>query len=264
MTLFKDFSVSAVIAGSVTILVGFTSAAVIVFQAAQALGASQTEIGSWLWALGLGMGLTGIVLSLRYHVPIVTAWSTPGAAMLITSASGVTMQEAIGAFLMCAGLIMLFGFTGWFERMMNHLPLSLASGMLAGILLQFGLNVFTAMQTRFWMVFTMFCVYIIVRCVLSRYAVVAALIVGILIAGNQGLLHVEVIHLQWAEPVFTMPHFSINALIGIALPLFIVTMASQNVPGVATIQAFGYSVPTADWLDWHGNVSSGSIWCLCY
>lgn len=255
MTLFKDFSVSAVIAGSVTILVGFTSAAVIVFQAAQALGASQTEIGSWLWALGLGMGLTGIVLSLRYHAPIVTAWSTPGAAMLITSAAGVTMQEAIGAFLICAGLIMLFGFTGWFERMMNHLPLSLASGMLAGILLQFGLNVFTAMQTQFWMVFTMFCVYSIVRCVLPRYAVVAALIVGLLIAGSQGLLHAEAIHLQWAEPVFTMPHFSINGLIGIALPLFIVTMASQNVPGVATLQAFGYSVPSSPLIGWTGTAT---------
>ena len=137
MDVFKDFSISAAIAGFVTILVGFTGAAVIVFQAAQTLGASSTEIGSWLWALGLGMGLTSIILSLRYRVPIVTAWSTPGAAMLITTAAGVTMEEAIGAFLISAGLIVVFGFTGWFERMMNHLPLSLASGMLAGVLLQF-------------------------------------------------------------------------------------------------------------------------------
>ena len=252
MAIFKDFSVSAIIAGCVTILVGFTSAAVIVFQAAQALGASSNEIGSWLWALGWGMGLTGIILSLRYRVPIVTAWSTPGAAMLITAASGVSMAEAIGAFLVSAGLIAILGFTGWFERMMNYIPVSLASGMLAGVLLQFGLNAFTAMQTQFLIVFAMFCSYVIMRRAWPRYAVVTALIVGVLMAGRQGLLQIDAIHLQWAEPVFTAPQFSLNALVGIALPLFMVTMASQNVPGVATIRAFGYAVPSSPLIGWTG------------
>lgn len=252
MTLIKDFSLSAVIAGFVTILVGFTSAAVIVFQAAQALGASPTEVGSWLWALGLGMGLTSIGLSLCYRVPIVTAWSTPGAAMLITSAADVSMAEAVGAFLICAGLITMFGFIGWFERIMRHLPLSLASGMLAGILLQFGLDVFTAMQTRFVMVFVMFCVYIVLRRSVPRYAIVAALISGILIAGSQGLVQLETVQLRWAQPVLTLPQFSVSALMGIALPLFLVTMASQNVPGVATIRAFGYGVPTSPLIGWTG------------
>ena len=252
MAIFKDFSVSAVVAGGVTILVGFTSAFVIVFQAAQTLGASPREIGSWLWALGMGMGLTSIVLSLRYRVPIVTAWSTPGAAMLITTAADVTMAEAIGAFLLCAGLIVVFGFTGWFERLMNHLPLSLAAGMLAGVLLPFGLNVFTAMQTQFWMVFAMFVVYISMRCAVPRYAVIAALGVGILMAGGQGVLQLEAVQFQWAQPVFTAPRFSMNALMGIALPLFVVTMASQNVPGVATIRAFGYAVPSSPLIGWTG------------
>ena len=252
MTIDKDFSLSAVIAGFVTVLVGFTSAAVIVFQAAQGLGASPGEIGSWLWALGLGMGLTSIALSLRYRVPIVTAWSTPGAAMLITTGAGATMAEAIGAFLIAAGLMVLFGFTGWFERLVNHLPLSLAAGMLAGVLLQFGLNIFTAMQTQFGMVFTMFCTYMIMRHTQPRYAVLAALIGGILIAGSQGLLQMETVQWQWANPIFTGPQFSIRALVGIALPLFIVTMASQNVPGVATIRAFGYVVPSSPLIGWTG------------
>ncbi|MEO1353186.1 MAG: benzoate/H(+) symporter BenE family transporter [Cyanobacteria bacterium J06635_15] len=252
MTIFKDFSISAVIAGFVTILVGFTSAAVIVFQAAQALGASPTELGSWLWALGLGMGLTGITLSLRYRVPIVIAWSTPGAAMLITAAAGVTMEEAIGAFLISAGLITVSGFTGWFERMMDHLPVSLAAGMLAGVLLPFGLEVFTAMQTQFWMVFAMFCAYLIMRCSVPRYAVIVALAMGVIIAGSQGLLQLEGLQIQWATPVFTGPTFSINALVGIALPLFMVTMASQNVPGVATMRAFGYTVPSSPLIGWTG------------
>lgn len=255
MTFFKDFSLSAAIAGFVSVLVGFTSAGVIVFQAAQTVGASPTEIGSWLWALGWGMGLTGIILSLRYRVPIVMAWSTPGAAMLVTTTADVTLQEATGAFVLCAGLIALFGFTGWFERLMEHLPLSLASAMLAGVLLQFGLNVFTAMQTQFVMVFAMFCSYLIMRRISPRYGVIAALSSGILLAGIQGLVQLETVQLQWATPVFITPEFSIHGLMGIALPLFIVTMASQNVPGVATIRAFGYRVPTSPLISWGGMAS---------
>ncbi|MEM9806542.1 MAG: benzoate/H(+) symporter BenE family transporter [Cyanobacteria bacterium P01_D01_bin.56] len=251
----RDFSISAVMAGFVSILVGFASAGVIVLQAAQTLGASPAEIGSWLWALGWGMGLTGIVFSLRYRAPIVMAWSTPGAAMLVTTTADVSLQEATGAFVICGGLMALFGFTGWFERLMNRLPLSLASAMLAGVLLQFGLNVFTAMETQFGLVFTMFCVYLLLQRVSPRYTIIAALVVGTLLAGMQGLLSVETLRLQWATPVFITPKFSITGLMGIAIPLFIVTMASQNVPGVATIRAFGYGVPTSPLISWSGLAS---------
>jgi benzoate membrane transport protein len=256
MTLFKgcsqDISVSAVIAGFVTVLVGFTSSAVIVFQAAQALNASPAEIGSWMFALGMGMGLTCIILSLRYRVPVVTAWSTPGAAMLITTAAGVPMPEAIGAFLVSAALITLCGFTGLFERMISRIPISIASAMLAGVLLRFGLDVFTAMKTQFVMTLAMFGVYLIMRRLLPRYAVVAALALGILIAGVQGLLQIETIRLQLAQPVWTTPQFSLGAIVGVALPLFVVTMASQNVPGVAVIRASGYSVPISPLIGWTG------------
>lgn len=249
---FKDISASAVIAGFVTVLVGFTSSAVIVFQAAQTLGASPTEIGSWMLALGLGMGSTSILLSLRYRVPVVTAWSTPGAAMLITSATGVPMGEAVGAFLISALLITLCGFMGWFERAMNRIPLSLAAGMLAGVLLRFGMDVFTAMQSQFIMTFAMFCAYLIMRRFMPRYAVISALLLGILIAGAQGLLHVDTLRWELAKPVWIRPQFSVGALIGVALPLFVVTMASQNVPGVAVIRASGYSVPISPLIGWTG------------
>lgn len=251
-TLFQDLSASAVIAGFVTVLVGFTSSAVIVFQAAHALGASPAEIGSWMCALGLGMGLTCIGLSLRYRVPVVTAWSTPGAAMLITSAAGVSMPEAIGAFLVSGVLITIAGFTGWFERAINRIPLSIASGMLAGVLLRFGLDVFTAMKTQFMMTFAMFCAYLLMRRVLPRYAVVCALALGIAIAAALGLLRMDDVHLELAQPVFTVPQFSVSALIGMALPLFVVTMASQNVPGVTIIRASGYSVPISPIIGWTG------------
>ena len=248
----RDLSASAVIAGFVTVLVGFTSSAVIVFQAAHALGATPAEIASWMWALGLGMGLTCIGLSLRYRAPVVTAWSTPGAAMLITSAAGVSMPEAIGAFLVCGALITLSGFTGWFERAISRIPISIASGMLAGVLLRFGLDVFVAMKTQFVMTFAMFIVYLIGRRVLPRYAVVSALVLGIAIAAGQGLLRVDSLRFELAHPVWTSPQFSVGALIGVALPLFAVTMASQNVPGVAVLRASGYSTPISPLIGWTG------------
>jgi len=252
MALLRDVSMSAVVAGFVTVLVGFTSSAVIVFQAAQALGASSAEVASWMWALGLGMGLTCIGLSLRYRVPVVTAWSTPGAAMLITSAAGVSMPEAIGAFIACGALLTLFGFTGWFERAMQRLPLPLAAAMLAGVLLRFGLDVFVAMQAQLVLVLTMFVVYLAGRRALPRYAVVLALAAGIALAAAEGLLRFDGVRLELAQPVFTAPAFSLAALIGVALPLFIVTMASQNVPGVAVLRAAGYATPVSPLVGWTG------------
>ncbi len=243
MSLIKDFSISAVIAGFITVLVGFTGAGVIVFQAAQALNASPAEIASWMWALGLGMGLTSIVLSWRYRQPVVTAWSTPGAALLITAADGVSMSEAIGSFVFCGVLLTICGFSGWFEKIMDRIPLPLASAMLAGVLLKFGMNLFVAMQTQFVMTIAMFLLYLAMRRTQPRYAVLSALVLGILIAGAQGLLQLEGVQLQVASPVWITPQFSVSSLIGMGFPLFIVTMASQNVPGVATIRSFGYDTP---------------------
>jgi len=252
MAFLRDFSVSAFIAGFVTVLVGFTSSAVLVFQAAQALGADAAQIASWMWALGLGMGLTCILLSLRYRVPVVTAWSTPGAAMLITAAAGVSMPEAIGAFMVTAALIAVAGFSGWFERMINRIPVSIASGMLAGVLLRFGLDVFVAMQAQFALAFSMFATYLFARRIWPRYAVIATLAVGIAVAAGQGALALDGVRFAMAEPVFIAPAFSLAAVVGIALPLFVVTMASQNVPGVATMRASGYATPVSPVIGWTG------------
>jgi len=252
MSLIKDLSLPAIIAGFVTVLVGFTSSAVIVFQAANTVGATPEQVASWMWALGLGMGATCILLSLRYRVPIVTAWSTPGAAMLITGAAGVSIGEATGAFLLSAALIAICGFSGWFERMINRIPVSIASGMLAGVLLRFGMDVFIAMKTQFVLALAMFLVYLAGRRLFPRYAVIATLAVGLGIAAAQGLLHMEGVRLELARPEFVMPAFSLPALIGVALPLFVVTMASQNVPGVAVIRASGYSVPISPVIGWTG------------
>lgn len=245
MRAMRDMSLPAAVAGFVAVLVGFTSSAVIVFAAARAAGATPEQAGSWMWALGLGMGVTSIALSLRYRVPVLTAWSTPGAALLITSVAGVPLAETIGAFVITGLLITASGISGLFERAMNRVPLSLAAALLAGVLVRFGLEAARALSTEFWLVASMFVVYLVTRRVAPRYAAVVALVVGTTVAAATGLLgHID-LPAGLTRPDWVTPHFSVRAVVGIAVPLFIVTMASQNVPGVAVLRGHGYDPPVS-------------------
>lgn len=253
MRLLKDLSLSAAIAGFVTVLVGYTSSAAIVFSAARAAGATPAELASWMWALGLGMGLTCIGLSLRFRVPVVTAWSTPGAALLATSAAGLPMSAAVGAFLVSGVLMVLAGATGLFERSMSRIPVPLASGMLAGVLLRFGMDAFVAVRTQPGLALAMFGAYLLGRRLWPRYAVVGVLGTGVALAAGTGLLGLEAVHLELTRPVFTAPTFTAGAVVGVAIPLFVVTMASQNVPGVAVMRAAGYgATPVSPLVTWTG------------
>jgi benzoate membrane transport protein len=242
MQFFRDLSPSALAAGFVAVLVGFTSSVAIVFQAALAFGATPEQITSWMWALGWGMGLCTAVPSLILRKPVMVAWSTPGAAVLATAgvAGGFTMQEAVGAFMLCAALITLCGATGWFERVMNHLPMAIASGLLAGVLARFGLQAFTAAQSNLPLVLVMLGTYLLGKRFAARYAVPLTLLVAtIFVAATAGFTGAAV-QFGFALPVFTTPRFTWAAAVSLALPLFVVTMASQNLPGVATIQASGF------------------------
>ena len=244
----RDLSVSAATAGFVAVLVGFTSSVAIVFQAATALGATPAQIASWMWALGLGMGLCTLLPSLWLKKPVLIAWSTPGAALLATAAAGggFDMADAVGAFIVSAALITLCGVTGWFERVMDRLPLPLANALLAGVLARFALDAFLALQSALALV--------------ARDARSATWSRG---AGGRatrssrcsrsaprsplaaGRLHVGAIDWHLTSPVFVAPEFSWRAAIGLALPLFVVTMASQNLPGVAVFRAAGYRLPVS-------------------
>ena len=241
----RDLSLSAVVAGWVAVLVGFTSSVVIVFQAAAALGATPAQTTSWIWALGLGMGLTSLGLSLWFRQPVLTAWSTPGAALLVTAGADVPMAEGVGAFIVCAGLITLAGVTGVFARLMGRIPQTLAAALLAGVLARFAFDAFASLQREFALVFSMLVVYLLGRRLWPRYAVPAVLAAGVAVAAFKGQLHFGAVQWQWAVPVFTAPVFSLAATIGIALPLFVVTMASQNLPGVAAQRAAGYDTPVS-------------------
>jgi benzoate membrane transport protein len=238
----RDVSLSAVVAGFVVVLVGFTSTGAVVFQAAQALGATQAQVNSWMWALGIGMGLSSILPSLYYKKPVLSAWSTPGAALIATT-SGIAMPEAVGAFIICALLIIIAGVTGWFERLMNRIPMAIASATLAGVLLRFGMDTFSSIKVAPAMVLSMIALYLIGRRFWPRYTVVGVLLIGVVVALANNTIDTAILRFAWAEPVWVTPQFSVAAMMGLAVPLFIVTMASQNMPGVAVIRAAGYTTP---------------------
>ena len=240
--IWRDFSVSTGMAGFVAVLVGFTSSAAIVFSAAQALGATPEQMVSWMWALGIGMGMTSLGLSLWYRQPVLTAWSTPGAAVLAVS-QGVTLPEATGAFIVCALLTMAVGYSGWFERLMAKIPLALASALLAGVLARFALDAVGAVTQAPVLVLAMTLAYVLGRRGWPRWSVPVVLLVGTGVAALQGQLHLSSVAWTWAVPVWVSPVWSWAAMVSVALPLFVVTMASQNLPGVAAQRASGYHTP---------------------
>ncbi len=246
------FNLSRLSAGFIAVLVGYTSSAVIIFQAASAVGASQGEISSWLWALGIGMGVTCISLSLYYRHPVLTAWSTPGAALLVTSLSGVTLSEAIGAFILSSLMITLCGITGWFEKLINFIPNSIASAMLAGVLFQFSINLFVSMETAPLLIGIMLTAYLASRTFIPRYAIPLTLAIGLIIVLLQNNLSTSTLSWDITTPIFIWPSFSLTHFIGISLPLFIVTMASQNIPGIAALRAHGYDTPSSPLISWTG------------
>jgi benzoate membrane transport protein len=241
----RDASLSAAVAGFVAVLVGFTSSVAIVFQAATALGATPTQISSWMWALGLGMGLCSLLPSLWWRKPVMVAWSTPGAAVLATAAvSGqFGMAEAVGAFMASAALVTLFGVTGWFEKLMDRIPMPLANALLAGVLARFGLDAFLAFKSNFGLALAMLLAYLLGRRLWPRFAVPGVLAVGTAWAAAAGQMHLGGVSFALTVPEFVMPHFTLAALVSLALPLFVVTMASQNLPGVAAIRAAQVELP---------------------
>ncbi len=251
----RDSSLSALVAGFIAMLTGHTSGLVLIFQAGQTAGLDSGMIASWIWALSLGMTCCTIGLSLYYRAPIVVAWSTPGAALLISSLPGVSFNEAIGAYLVCALLLTLVGITGTFERLLRHLPNSLAAALLAGILFRIGSEIFLAAQSQLLLVLAMLFSYLLTKRLQPRYAVLAALLVGATLAGANGLLDLSRVPLQLAVPQWTTPVFSLSAIISIGLPLFVVAMASQNIPGLAVLRADHFPVPASPLLSVTGFAS---------
>lgn len=244
-TLFRDLSVSAVMAGFIATLISYAGPLVIIFQVAQAADLPQSVLTSWIWAISIGSGVLGIVLSLRYRVPVVIAWNAPGSALLITLLPGMSLNEAIGAYLLSSLIILLVGASGSFDRIVSRLPAPIVAGMLAGILFSFGTGLFVPLQQQPVLVLGMFFTYLLGRRLFPRYAVVAVLLAGVAIALGMGELRTDGLELAVAIPRWITPELSWQATLNIALPLVMVALTGQFLPGVALLRSCGYDTPAS-------------------
>ncbi|WP_282603157.1 benzoate/H(+) symporter BenE family transporter [Paracoccus sp. PARArs4] len=233
------FKLSHVVAGFIAVLVGYTSSVAIIFQAIDRLGATEAQANSWMLVLGVGMGLSTLLLSVTSRMPVLTAWSTPGAA-LIALGTGATLPEATGAFLFCAVLLIVTGLGGWFDRLARLVPDSLANAMLAGILFSFGIKIFDGISSNPVLVGIMVATYLAMRRYAPRYAIAVVFLAGLTHVAVTGGFADAALPLSLARPSFVMPEFQPAVLIGLGLPLYLVTMSSQNMPGVATLRADGF------------------------
>ncbi len=250
-----DWSLSAIVAGFVAVLVGFASSVAIVFQAAAAAGANAEITASWVGVLGFAMGISCIGFSWYYKAPILTAWSTPGAALLATSLQDVSLPEAVGVFMFSAVLTTALGLSGWFDKLTSRIPLPIAAAMLAGIMLKFGLDIFTSLQTSPMLVLLMIGVFLLAKRWWPRYAVPLVLLAGVLFCVSRQQLDFSSVELSLVQLVWVSPAWSWSAILGVGVPLFVVTMTSQNIPGLAVLRSSGYQTPVSPLLSWTGLIT---------
>lgn len=250
--LIQDFSIPAVFAGFITFLIGISVSSVLVIQAAQLLGASTAQISSWFWALGLSIGLSGLILSWKFKYPVATSWSTAGLALIIATGSGYSLNEAVAAFMICGIITAALGFFGAFERILSFIPQSLTSAMLAGVLLKFGIDVFAKLETHWGFIFTLLATYIVLKKALPRYCIVITVIVGFVICPLFMQFEIPPLNFSLTQPVWVTPDFSLQSLLGLAIPLFIINMASQYLPGIAMIKSYGYQPHVRQLVGWTG------------
>lgn len=229
-----------IIAGLISVIVNYGGTFILVFQAAKIAGLSPELTASWVWSISIGVGLTGLFLSLRYREPIITAWSTPAAAFLVTALATTPYAEAIGAYMISAAAFVVLGLSGYFEKVIRLIPPGIASGLLAGILLQFGIGAFGGASVDPWLVGLLIAAYVAFKRFSARYAVVGILLLGLGFLLTQGRVDLSGLKLVFAAPVFSMPEFSLNALLSVALPLFLITLTGQYMPGMLVLRNDGF------------------------
>lgn len=228
------------IAGLISVIVNYGGTFILVFQAAKVAGLSPALTASCVWSVSIGVGLTGLFLSWRYREPIITAWSTPAAAFLVTALGTTPYAEAIGAYMLSAAAFVALGLSGCFERVIRLIPPGIASGLLAGILLPFGIGAFGGASIDPLLVGLLVIAYIVLKRLSARYAVVGILVLGLGFLLVQGRVDLSGLKLEFAAPVFTWPAFSLNALLSVALPLFLITLTGQYMPGMLVLRNDGF------------------------
>jgi benzoate membrane transport protein len=230
-------------AGMLIVLIGFTGSLVLTVPAAEAAGLTTGQLSSWVWAITVGSGIATLILSLVYRQPVLTAWSTPGLALLATSLASYSLAEAVGAYLLVGVAIALLGVSGLFDRVVRVIPQPIAMAVLAGLLLKYGLALIVGVESDALLVLAIVAAFLALRWAGLRVPIAGALLAGFAVAGATGQLRLAPLQLTLAAPVFVWPEFTLRAAVGLALPLLILALASQNLPGFAVMRAAGYEPP---------------------
>ena len=242
-TLKNDWSISATVAGFLAVLISYSGPLIIFFQAAQQAQVSPDMMISWIWGISIGAALAGIFLSIKYKIPVVTAWSAPGTALLVTLFPDISLNEAVAAYITSAVVIFFIGITGYFDKLLSWIPQEVAAGMMAGILLQFGLGLFTATDTMPYIVFGKLAVFLLAKRFSPRYAMVWVLIAGVVLSMLLGKINPVTADFSLAIPQFIAPEWTWSSTLNLALPLILVSLSGQFLPGMAIIKLSGYDMP---------------------
>lgn len=236
----KDWSFSALAAGFLAVLVSYAGPLLILFQAAQVGMVPPDIVASWVWAISIGAAVSGIALSWWFKAPVITAWSAPGTALLVTLFPAMPLDEVVGAYLIAAVLTGLIGITGMFDRLMRLIPKGVAYGMMAGILFQFGLRAFKSMEALPLLTAAMVIGYLVFKRHWPRYHMVLVLALGLALTVLQPHAPWPTLDLRPTLPVFTTPDWSWSATFSLAIPLVLVSLSGQFMPGMAILHAAGY------------------------
>ena len=242
-TLRRDCSVSAITAGFLAVLISYAGPLVIFFQAARSANISTDMMSSWVWAISIGAAVSGIFLSWRLKVPVVTAWSAPGTALLVTLFPAMPIEQAVGAYLTCAVVIFLIGMSSLFDKVVRHIPKGIAAGMMAGILFQFGVGAFKSASTMPLLAFGMIAAYLVFKRMFPRYVIILVLLAGALLASLTGQFDVHTVALRLATPTWITPQWTWSSTLGFALPLVLVSLTGQFLPGMAILRISDYQTP---------------------
>lgn len=243
VSLHQDFSISAFTAGLLAVIISYAGPLVIFFQAGQSAQVSPEMMSSWVWAISFGAGLSGLLLSWWLKVPVVTAWSAPGTALLVTLFPAITLEQAVGAYLVAGVVILLIGLSGYFDKLIGLIPKGIASAMMAGILFQFGVGAFQAVKTTPVLTLAMMGIYLLFRRLLPRYCLIILLLAGLGLAVV--LEGVSLSGVQWtlARPTLITPEWTWGATLSLAVPLVLVSVTGQYLPGMAILRGAGYGTP---------------------
>ncbi|MEQ1308739.1 benzoate/H(+) symporter BenE [Acinetobacter bereziniae] len=242
-TLKQDWSISATVAGFLAVLISYAGPMIIFFQAAQQANVSSSMMASWIWGSSIGAAIAGIILSIKFKTPIITAWSAPGTALLVALFPHISLNEVVAAYITSAVIIFLIGITGSFDKLLNWIPQGLAAGMMAGILFQFGLGLFKATDHMPYLVFGMLICFLLAKRYSPRYAIIWVLIAGVVLSFCLGQIQPVAMDFSLAIPHMIYPEWTWSSTLNLAIPLTIVSLTGQFLPGMAILKLSGYQTP---------------------